>query len=68
MENKMLTLADNLKSLRDEKKQLEDKLKEAVIFIKGCMEAKPFEEFNLPLIAEASAGKTFGTMEELEDI
>lgn len=46
----------------------EDKLKEAVIFIKGCMEAKPFEEFNLPLIAEASAGKTFGTMEELEDI
>lgn len=68
MENKMLTLADNLKSLRDEKKQLEDKLKEAVIFIKECMEAKPFEEFNLPLIAEASAGKTFGTMEELEDI
>ena len=46
----------------------EDKLKEAVIFIKECMEAKPFEEFNLPLIAEASAGKTFGTMEELEDI
>lgn len=46
----------------------EDKLKEAVIFIKGCMESKPFEEFNLPLIAEASAGKTFGTMEELEDI
>ena len=46
----------------------EDKLKEAVIFIKGCMEAKPFEEFNLPLITEASAGKTFGTMEELEDI
>lgn len=68
MENKMITLADNLKSLRDEKKQLEDKLKEAVIFIKGCMETKPFEEFNLPLIAEASAGKTFGTMEELEDI
>lgn len=27
MENKMLTLADNLKSLRDKKKQLEDKLK-----------------------------------------
>ena len=46
----------------------EDKLKEAVIFIKDCMEAKPFKEFNLPLIAEASAGKTFGTMEELEDI
>lgn len=27
MENKMLTLADHLKSLRDEKKQLEDKFK-----------------------------------------
>lgn len=46
----------------------EDKLREAVKFIKGCMEAKPFEEFDLPLIAEASAGKTFGNMEDLEDI
>jgi len=44
-----------------------DKLNEAVRFIKKCMEAQPFPEFDIPLVAEASAGKTFGTMEELED-
>ncbi len=45
----------------------EDKLSEAVAFIRACMEEKPFPEFDLPLIAEASAGPTFGMMEELED-
>ncbi len=45
----------------------EDKLTEAVTFIRRCMEEKPFLEFDLPLIAEASAGPTFGMMEELED-
>lgn len=45
----------------------EDRLKEAVAFIRVCMEEKPFPEFDLPLIAEASAGPTFGMMEELED-
>lgn len=45
-----------------------DKLNEAVIFIRACMEEKPFPEFDLPLIAEASAGMTFGTMKELEDL
>ena len=45
----------------------EDKLDEAVDFVHSCMEAKPFPEFDLPLIAEASAGPTFGMMEELED-
>lgn len=44
----------------------EDRLDEAVAFIKGCMEPKPFSEFDLPLVAEASAGPTFGQMEELE--
>jgi len=44
-----------------------DKLSEAVSFIKGCMEAQPFPEFDLPLVAEASAGETFGSMEELEE-
>ena len=34
---------------------------------RACMEEKPFPEFDLPLIAEASAGPTFGMMEELED-
>jgi len=45
-----------------------DKLTEAVRFIKECMEEQPFSEFDLPLVAEASAGETFGTMEELEDV
>lgn len=45
----------------------EDRLSEAVAFIRACMEEKPFLEFDLPLIAEASAGPTFGMMEELED-
>lgn len=45
----------------------ETRLDDAVSFIKSCMEEKPFEDFDLPLVAEASAGKTFGTMEELED-
>lgn len=44
----------------------EDKLEESVGFIKACMEVQPFAEFDLPLVAEASAGSTFGNMEELE--
>lgn len=43
-----------------------EKLDEAVGFVKECMEAQPFPEFDLPLIAEASAGPTFGTLEELD--
>ena len=39
---------------------------EAVAFIRACMEEQPFPEFDLPLIAEASAGENFGAMEELE--
>lgn len=45
----------------------EDKLSEAVAFVRTCMEAQPFPEFDLPLIAEASAGPTFGMMEELDN-
>ena len=45
----------------------EERLKEAVTFIRGCMEQRPFPEFDLPLIAEASAGLTFGSMEELDE-
>jgi len=44
-----------------------ERLTEAVAFIKECMEEQPFPEFDLPLVAEASAGETFGNMEELED-
>ena len=45
----------------------EDRLSDAVYFVRACMEKQPFPEFDLPLIAEASAGHTFGNMEELED-
>ena len=45
----------------------ENRLSEAVTFVKKCMEAQPFPEFDLPLIAEASAGSAFGSMEELDD-
>ena len=45
----------------------EEKLPEAVDFSRSCMEERPFPEFDLPLIAEASAGYSFGTMKELED-
>ena len=44
----------------------EERLQEAVTFVRGCMEEKPFPAFDLPLIAEASAGKTFGSLEELD--
>jgi DNA polymerase-1 len=45
----------------------EGKLDEAVAFIKACMEAKPFEAFDVPIVAEAAFGHSFGTLEELED-
>ncbi len=45
-----------------------EKLNEAVDFIRECMEKQPFPEFDLPLVAEASAGESFGNLEELEDI
>lgn len=43
-----------------------EKLNEAVDFIRKCMEQQPFPEFDLPLVAEASAGESFGNLEELE--
>lgn len=44
----------------------EERLTDAVKFIRACMEETPFEDFDLPLIAEASVGPTFGSMEELD--
>lgn len=44
----------------------ENQLENAVIFIKNCMETKPFEAFSVPIIAEASAGYRFGELHELE--
>lgn len=43
-----------------------EKLNESVDFIRECMEKQPFSEFDLPLVAEASAGESFGNLEELE--
>ena len=44
----------------------ENEVKNAIIFIKNCMETSPFEEFPIPIVAEASVGKRFGEMAELE--
>lgn len=43
-----------------------DKISDAVTLIRRCMEAQPFPEFDLPLIAEAAVGNNFGKMEELD--
>ena len=45
----------------------EDRMHEAADFIRGCMEARPFDGFDIPLKAEVSVGKNYGEMEELED-
>lgn len=44
-----------------------ERINEAVDFIKKCMEEKPFEDFDVPLVAEGAVGKTFGTLKDLED-
>ena len=44
----------------------ENKVPEAAAFIKACMEARPFEEFDVPIVAEAAAGPRFGELKELE--
>lgn len=43
----------------------EDKANEAISFIKTCMEAQPFPQFDVPIVAEASVGPTFGDMAEM---
>ena len=45
----------------------EEKLDEAIRFVKTCMEKQPYPEFDVPIVAEASVGPRFGKMEELED-
>ena len=44
----------------------EGKVREAAVFIKACMEERPFEEFDVPIVAEAAAGERFGELKELE--
>lgn len=43
-----------------------ERINEAVGFIKRCMEEKPFDDFDVPLVAEGAVGKTFGTLKDLE--
>jgi DNA polymerase-1 len=44
----------------------EERVDEAVSFIKECMEVQPFPEFPIPIVAEASAGRRFGELRELQ--
>lgn len=44
----------------------EDKVSEAVEFIKACMEARPFDAFDVPIVAEASIGERFGELKEID--
>lgn len=45
----------------------ENKVNKAISFVKECMEQRPFKDFDVPIIAEAEAGETFGTLSELEN-
>ena len=45
-----------------------DKVEEAAALIRDCMEAQPFPEFDVPIVAEAAAGPSFGELAEMEAI
>ena len=45
----------------------EYRAREAAAFIKECMQAQPFPECDIPIIAEAAVGTRFGEMKEMED-
>ena len=44
----------------------EERLAEAIAFIQGCMDAQPFPEMDVPIVAEAAYGPDFGHMAEWE--
>jgi DNA polymerase-1 len=44
-----------------------DRLKEAMAFIKECMETPPFEGFDVPVVADTAVGLRFGEMKEMEE-
>lgn len=44
----------------------EDKVMEAGWLVKRLMEEQPFPEFDVPLVAEAAAGRNYGELEDLE--
>ena len=43
----------------------EGKVEEGIEFIRECMEARPFEELDVPMKAEAAFGRDFGKMGEI---
>jgi DNA polymerase-1 len=45
-----------------------EKLNDAMIFVKECMEAQPFPEFDVPIVAEVAVGPRFGEMAEWEEL
>ena len=44
-----------------------DKVEEAMLFVKSCMEQQPYPEFDVPIVAEAEVGSRFGKMKEWEE-
>ena len=44
------------------------KLTEAVTFLKKCMEAQPFPDFDVPIIADAAIGHRYGELVELAEL
>ena len=44
-----------------------ERLKEAVIYIQTCMDAQPFPEMDVPIVAEAAYGPDFGHMADWSD-
>jgi DNA polymerase-1 len=45
----------------------ENMMTDAVAFVKACMETQPFDDFDVPIVADAAVGVRFGEMRELED-
>lgn len=43
-----------------------DKVEDAAALIRSCMEAQPFPEFDVPIVAEAAFGPSFGELAEME--
>lgn len=43
-----------------------DKVTEAAGFVRSCMEARPFPEFDVPILAEGAFGPSFGSLAEME--
>ena len=44
----------------------EERVNEAAVFVRSCMEAQPFPEFDVPIVAEVAYGSNFGDMAEME--